>query len=100
MLCTQAYQKYKERLLDQRIVLIMHGRYSEEWWEEIAHEENNSTCTKAEILKALNSTLILTPDTYALMEDPAAYTFSNTVRFGKTHYISYIRICSVSYTFP
>ena len=99
MLCTQAYQKYKERLLDQHIVLIMHGRYSEEWWEEIAHEENNSTCTKAEILKALNSTLILTPDTYALMEDPAAYTFSNTVRFGKTHYrkscISYIRICSV-----
>lgn len=68
----------------------MHGRYSEEWWEEIAHVENNSTCTKTEILKALNSTLILTPDTYALMEDPSASTFSKTVRIGTLSSIAII----------
>lgn len=79
----QAYKKYKQKLLEQRIVLIMHGRYSEKWWEEIAYDENNSSCTKAEILKALNRTLILTPNTYALMEDPLALTFSKTVRIGK-----------------
>ena len=57
----------------------MHGRYSEKWWEETAHEENNSSCTRAEILKALNKTITLTPDTYALLEDPSAVTFSKTV---------------------
>jgi hypothetical protein len=63
----------------------MHGRYSEKWWEEIAHDENNSSCTKTEILKALNGTLTLTPDTYALMEDPSAFAFSRTVRIGRIY---------------
>ena len=59
----------------------MHGRYSEKWWEETAHEENTgSPCTRDEIMKALNSTITLTPDTYALMEDISVATFSNTVK--------------------
>ena len=74
----QAYKKYGMRLLKQDIVLILHGRYTQEWWES-AHEKIDSRCTRHEVMKALNYTLTLTPDTYDLMDDPNAKAISGRV---------------------
>ena len=75
----QAYKKYGQRLLDQEIVILMHGRYMTEWWET-AYAGINSSCTRDEVMRALNKTFALTPETYALMENTSAMAFSGMVK--------------------
>lgn len=74
----QVYKKYGQRLLDQEIVLILHGRYTQDWWES-AHTKVNSSCTHDQVMKALNKTLALTPNTYDLMENRTAMAYSGNV---------------------
>ena len=74
----QVYRKYGQRLLDQKIVLILHGRYMKDWWET-AYKKVNSKCTREEVMRALNKTLALTPETYALMENTSAVSYSGMV---------------------
>ncbi len=74
----QAYRKYGQRLLDQEIVLIMHGRYMTEWWET-AYERVNSSCTREQVMMALNNTLALTPQTYDLIENASTVSYSGIV---------------------
>ena len=76
----QAYRKYGQRLLDQEIVLIIHGRYMTEWWET-AYEHVNSSCTREEVMTALHKTFAITPETYALMENSSAVSYSGMVRY-------------------
>lgn len=49
-----------------------------DWWET-AHTNVNSNCTREEVMKALNKTLALTPETYALMENSSAISYSGMV---------------------
>ncbi len=76
---TQAYRKYGQRLLDQEIVLIMHGRYMTEWWDT-AYKHVNSSCTREQVMMALNKTYAITPESYALMENSSAVSYSGMVR--------------------
>ncbi len=57
----------------------MHGRYMTEWWDT-AYQKVNSSCTKEEVMSALNRTFALTPETYALMENSSAISYSGLVR--------------------
>ena len=59
-------------------MLILHGRYMKDWWET-AYTKVNSICTREEVMKALNKTLALTPETYALMENTSAISYSGMV---------------------
>ena len=77
----QAYKKYGKQLLSQDIVLILHGRYTQEWWET-AHQRITSDCTRQEIMTSLNYTLTLTPDTYDLMDNPQAKAISGKVQIA------------------
>ncbi|XP_064393896.1 gamma-aminobutyric acid type B receptor subunit 2-like [Halichondria panicea] len=74
ILC-EAYRKYGQRLLDQEIVLIMHGRYMTEWWDT-AYKHVNSSCTREQVMMALNKTYAITPESYALMENSSAVSYS------------------------
>ena len=49
-----------------------------EWWET-AHTELNSECTRDEVMTALNKTIAITPETYALMENSSAVSYSGMV---------------------
>ena len=49
-----------------------------DWWET-AHTKVNSNCTREQVMKALNKTLALTPETYALMENTSAVSYSGMV---------------------
>ena len=49
-----------------------------DWWET-AHTKVNSNCKREEVMKALNKTLALTPETYALMENTSAISYSGMV---------------------
>lgn len=49
-----------------------------DWWET-AHEKVTSRCTRDEVMNALNKTLALTPETYALMENSSATAYSGLV---------------------
>ena len=57
----------------------MHGRYMTEWWET-AYREVNSSCTRDEVMRALNKTLAFTPETYDLMENSSAKSYAGIVR--------------------
>ena len=49
-----------------------------DWWET-AYLKVNSNCTREEVMEALNKTLALTPETYALMENASAVSYSGMV---------------------
>ena len=66
--------------MNHRIVLILHARFSHEWWE-MAHLNLNSTCTREEVMEALNNSLALTPDSYDILDDSNITTFSGIVRY-------------------
>ncbi len=61
-------------------MLIMHGRYMTEWWDT-AYEDVNSSCTREEVMTALHKTFAITPETYALMENSSAVSYSGMVRY-------------------
>ena len=86
MIYVQAYLKYGQRLLDQEIVILMHGRYMTEWWET-AYREVNSSCTRDQVMKALNKTFALTPETYALMENTSAMAYSGMVSIKQFQFL-------------
>ena len=70
--------RYGQRLIDQEIVLILHGRYPHDWWES-AYQTVDSRCSREEVMMGLNRTLTITPDTYDLLEDPTAQSISGIV---------------------
>ena len=49
-----------------------------DWWET-AYTKVDSRCIRDEIMIALNKTLALTPETYALMENASAVVYSGMV---------------------
>lgn len=63
-------------------MLILHGRYMKDWWET-AHAKVNSNCSRDDVMRALNKTLALTPETYALMENSSAVAYSGLVSHSK-----------------
>ena len=50
-----------------------------DWWET-AYTQVNSNCTRDQVMRALNKTLAITPETYALMENSSAVSYSGMVR--------------------
>ena len=50
-----------------------------DWWET-AYTKVNSNCTRDQVMRALNKTLAITPETYALMENSSAVSYSGMVR--------------------
>ena len=72
-------KQYRSQLINHDLVLILHGRYTVEWWYE-AHEVIDSRCSTEEILIVLNMTLSIAADTYSLIEDPTARAYSYSVR--------------------
>ena len=54
-----------------------------DWWET-AYQKVNSTCAREEVMQALNKTLALTPETYALMENTSAISYSGLVSDSKS----------------
>jgi hypothetical protein len=50
-----------------------------DWWET-AYTKVASNCTREQVMRALNKTLALTPETYALMENSSAVAYSGLVR--------------------
>lgn len=75
---TQAYKMFGSMLLNQEVVLIMHGRYMTEWWET-AYMRMGSNCTRGEVMSALNRTFALTPETYDLIENTSTVSYSGIV---------------------
>ena len=53
-----------------------------DWWET-AYTKVNSNCTRDEVMRALNKTLALTPETYALMENSSAVAYSGLVSHSR-----------------
>ena len=53
-----------------------------DWWET-AHAKVNSNCSRDDVMRALNKTLALTPETYALMENSSAVAYSGLVSHSK-----------------
>ncbi len=75
---------FRSDILSHRIVLILHARFSHEWWET-AHQNLNSTCKREEILEALNYSLALTPDSYDILDNTSTTTLSGMVRYTIHH---------------
>lgn len=66
--------------MNHRVVLIIHARFSHEWWET-AYKNLNSSCRNEDVMMALNHSLALTPDTYDILDDSNIMTLSGIVRY-------------------